>query len=404
MHPGIYRGTVEDVNDPERRKRMRVRVHNIHPPEVPTENLPWSELALFGSKFVGDIPSYEPNDIVFVAFEGGDKAYPVVMGGYFAFAGGVPDVPTEVEAEYERTQKRWVRIDRANNKIVMSPLPEERWIQIEAGDARMFLRQNDGTIELIAGGTVRVISPVIELNAEEQPPPNGGGELTSVCKTSFAEVTGSGAVKCGSEYAIRAASRVRIGAYTNDLLLPFATDEVEIDANNNIIVNSRGTIDIDALQDITVDTPTDILATADSRVIITGTSTVEIHSDGDVLVQAGGKAIVDATGNVEVKSAQAVIIQADGSTVDITSTTNTTITVGANATIDVTGNCTLDVTGNLDLKSIGAMTLDATAGLTLKSAVRVTMEAPICEVKGTAQAVLDGGALTQITGALVTIG
>lgn len=395
---GIYRGVVEDLNDPERRKRMRVRVYNLHPQEVPTQNLPWAELSLAGSRFVGDIPTFRVNDPVFVAFEGGDRRYPVVLGGHFSFAGGVPDVPGEVHADYARTQKRWVRIDDAGNKIVMSPLPEERWIHLQAGNAALFLRQNDGAVEIITSGPTRIAAPVVEVNAE-------GGEITAVSKTLFAEISSDGAVKAGKTIALRANDKIQVGAYTDSLLIPYTTDVVEIDADNNIKISSRGTLDVDASQDITIDTPEDVLVDANKTVIIDGASTVELRSAGDVKVDCDGKCFVDCEGNAEIDSAAQVIVKSINSiTVEAGSSMKIDVK-GGNLDLTVTGACNLTSTGACTIKSTGSMTLDSAAVLTLKAASKVTMTAPLVEVVGTAQAVVDAGAgVTSIKGSLINIG
>ncbi len=132
-YPGIYRASVVDVNDPEKRKRYRVRVDAIHPQEVEIEACPWAEFSLFGGKFFGDLPAFLRDDKVWVMFEQGDRRFPVIMGGILTEKAGVPDAPTEITSDYPVTQERWVRYDRAGNIVVMSPLPEERYILIRTG-------------------------------------------------------------------------------------------------------------------------------------------------------------------------------------------------------------------------------------------------------------------------------
>jgi len=88
--PGVYRGIVEGIDDPERLGRLRVRIYELHGPETRTsrEALPWAEVAEqwgggydFGSF---SAPSIPVGSGVWVMFERGHYRYPVVIGTYRA--------------------------------------------------------------------------------------------------------------------------------------------------------------------------------------------------------------------------------------------------------------------------------------------------------------------------------
>jgi len=95
-HPLIYRGVVENVDDPEKAGRVRIRVMGIHsdnPKYVETKHLPWAipatDLRMGGG--LRNIGSYKVPDIgshVFIFFEAGDHNFPV----YFATAPAIEDV------------------------------------------------------------------------------------------------------------------------------------------------------------------------------------------------------------------------------------------------------------------------------------------------------------------------
>lgn len=99
---GIYRGVIEDNNDPEDLGRCRIRIWGIHTDDItpdelegiPTENLPWSEpcLGLIEGSVSGaglfSIPLQGSH--VFLFFEGGNWESP----RYFATVPGQPvDAP-----------------------------------------------------------------------------------------------------------------------------------------------------------------------------------------------------------------------------------------------------------------------------------------------------------------------
>ena len=68
---GLYRGTVVDTEDPDNRKRLKVRIPAVFGEET-TWSLPCIPPGLKQMPKVGDA--------VWVAFEAGDPSYPVWMG------------------------------------------------------------------------------------------------------------------------------------------------------------------------------------------------------------------------------------------------------------------------------------------------------------------------------------
>lgn len=88
--PHIYRGVVEDNNDPVKAGRIRIRILGIHSDNlkyVPTDTLPWAipatSIGLDGGG-LRNIGQYKVPDIgshLFVFFEGGDHNFPVYFAG-----------------------------------------------------------------------------------------------------------------------------------------------------------------------------------------------------------------------------------------------------------------------------------------------------------------------------------
>jgi hypothetical protein len=100
---GLWRGYIEDDNDPKRLGRVRVRVPLIHGPSpadilrqqeageitadvtapIPTEALPWADITSIGGggHDFGDFDIPPIGTTVYVMFEMGDEQYPIVVGG-----------------------------------------------------------------------------------------------------------------------------------------------------------------------------------------------------------------------------------------------------------------------------------------------------------------------------------
>jgi len=114
---GIYRGVVEYINDPLMQNRIKVRVPAINKTVdvVSTEALPWAVLMTsFGGAGGFGIVAVPPvGSTVFVEYEGGNPAYPVVVGTWF----GVPSIPQPMGRINEQPK----------GKISMSPDESSPW-------------------------------------------------------------------------------------------------------------------------------------------------------------------------------------------------------------------------------------------------------------------------------------
>ena len=90
---GIYRGTVEDVDDPEYRGRVRCRIEGVHDFEsgkLPTDILPWAESGMSsgGASNQGDfnVPYHadiQDGDTVWIMFNRGNPDMPVYVGTFW---------------------------------------------------------------------------------------------------------------------------------------------------------------------------------------------------------------------------------------------------------------------------------------------------------------------------------
>lgn len=158
---GMYKGVVKGVNDPQNRSRLQVRVAGIDWDATADGDLRWAELgAPFSALLCGDIPHYNLGDQVWVQYEAGDSDYPVVTHGWVNSQFGFPSLPSgQTTKSNPDARLRWIRADRVGNKVVMSEIPEELWIQLVSGAVSITVRQADNSIRLYA------LSGLIDLSA-----------------------------------------------------------------------------------------------------------------------------------------------------------------------------------------------------------------------------------------------
>ena len=129
---GIYRGVVEDNNDPEKRGRCKIRIFGLHSENlvlsgmegIPVEDLPWSEVVL--PVLEGSVTGFGfwsvplQGSHVFLFFENGNIQFPK----YFASAPGIPVNP-KFEAAAETFAVESYQTSRKQAKKVAKELKKD---------------------------------------------------------------------------------------------------------------------------------------------------------------------------------------------------------------------------------------------------------------------------------------
>lgn len=184
---GIYRGVVENNDDPDEAGKCQIRILGIHPASkdpvsgVPTENLPWAEpcTPIFGGiSQVGIFGVPCQGAHVFLFFEAGNRTQP----RYFATAPGMPlEPPTSASGFYDPdevypkefgTEPDWYKaqgfasgseptyvdsfaiIDKAGNRIEMDSTPGQENVLIGVSSGACIVFNKDGSQEThLAKGT-----------------------------------------------------------------------------------------------------------------------------------------------------------------------------------------------------------------------------------------------------------
>lgn len=126
---GVYRGIVEDINDPMKLGRCKVRVPGIYgsSTSAPVNVLPWARM-VSGIPTNNTICSFilpKVGDVVLVFFEGGNKRYPLYLCGTI----GTGDVPQDILDNYGK----------------INQLYRDENISITSSDVGLKIKQKDNT-------------------------------------------------------------------------------------------------------------------------------------------------------------------------------------------------------------------------------------------------------------------
>jgi hypothetical protein len=173
-YSGLFRGSVENVADPERRGRVQVRVPHVHG-NIPTAHLPWAErvfsdggganAGVFSPLRGRTVAELRDGDGVWILFEGNDHHLPVVVGTWYAIPNGETEAPKESLAD-KGHRRRYVQKTRHGHRIELGDDPGQFEIKIStayeetspAPSAHIIhLRESDGGRGIhiqTAGGSV----------------------------------------------------------------------------------------------------------------------------------------------------------------------------------------------------------------------------------------------------------
>lgn len=351
-YPSIYRGIIEDVSDPQQRKRVRVRVPTVHPDELDAAHLPWAEIGcMTASQLAGDFFPLHLGDRVWVQFEGGDRRLPVVTGSWIARPAALNDVPSDVTVDYSRTQSRWVRVDRVGNSLEMSELANEAWVRLVSGAAEVVLDQKDGSITLrAASSTVRqeaanieadadayfVTAKQIILSAETKDLLGASGILQLMSNYeanlhALDPATGTGVVRMGGylpRYKGAAAPATAGMAFRQTPLVEIRSRDVVVGTPSGDTLSGGPVPETASVQVNGVE----VLISAAAAVNKPSMGTVRIHitAEGDVVIESTSKVSVEAP-EVDVvattkASVQAPDVEIQGDQINLSSTTSINMT------------------------------------------------------------------------------
>ena len=198
-----YIAEVVDVNDPEKRCRVKINVYDMFD-GVPKEQLPWANFMLpLGSRpGEGTLTPVHVGDKVWVRFTGGDSRRPVVVGAAQAAPKGkvnlAPDQwggegayehkRTESQPEVEKPDYYADDVSKQNNVMIQRcKNGTVRVTQLDSGSAVEITRDGDIVVHCEGKLYLSVKGDALEEyggNVERRI----GGDLKEVCQGSISSV------------------------------------------------------------------------------------------------------------------------------------------------------------------------------------------------------------------------
>lgn len=170
LHKGIYRGVVEDINDPLSSGRVRVRIWGIHSQNeeknltdgIPTNELPWAEPCIptveGGVSKKGFFGVPQLNSHVLVIFENGNPLRPIYIG---SLPGGNGDWNTGGGAVGKvivlNTDAGYIKLDSSNGatQVELNHNSGSKILMKDNGDVETNI-QNDGNVTITGDANITV--------------------------------------------------------------------------------------------------------------------------------------------------------------------------------------------------------------------------------------------------------
>lgn len=132
---GKYEAIIGDINDPEKRGRIRVKNNFFYGSSLS----PWAKACLpyAGSMDIGDFPSLEVGMGVWIEFQYGLLNYPIWTGFWVARPKGISELPAEVKQnpaiKITKTKKYLIMIDDSADLIKIKRKDSDDTITIKSG-------------------------------------------------------------------------------------------------------------------------------------------------------------------------------------------------------------------------------------------------------------------------------
>lgn len=217
---GKYRAIVADVNDPERRGRIRVRC-----PKVLGDYLSaWCEPCIpYATDFAGDFYVPPVNEAIWVEFEEGDPNKPIWNGGWYR-PNSTPLLPEHTQDEY-----RYIAFKKSTLRIGYA----EFAFEIKVDDQSKILRIDKDTWVGLYYISTRTEDELVDLNSLITNKEFILTTFPSEVKSQFQDVSAS-LTYLDSQF----------NAFTGDVFNPFATAvNAQLDAINESLTKLTSKLD-----------------------------------------------------------------------------------------------------------------------------------------------------------------
>jgi hypothetical protein len=151
----VFIGTVEDINDPNKEGRCRIRIFGVHggPEEIETSSLPWAYPGKRGTYFgkdgkAGSISIPKLNSVVTVRFNNGNVYAPE----YYNIQELAEDIKEELNNEYEGTHI--MLFDGDEDLKIWYTL--EKGLTFKLGDAVFNLNKEEGISAILNDSVINI--------------------------------------------------------------------------------------------------------------------------------------------------------------------------------------------------------------------------------------------------------
>ena len=310
-------GQVEDVDDPKKNGRIRVRLFDIHSESktmIPTESLKWSNVCSgpgnSSTKGVGITPTgYQIGDLVYGFFLDEDsKQEFLVLGSVHTYTDNENDINeiaigsgesnetvsakkalyqgTFVETSYNAFQYPLVQVlqSRSGHIIIVNDTPGKETVEI--------IHKSGSGYELLPNGAIQIISQV--QNNEI----NTGGRNRITIEDENINIGGDWNVNVGGNSTITTGDNVTIDAGSN----------VIVNAGSNTNINTGSSANISAGSSVSITAPSVTITPTGggggSVMGMTGSGGMDIKSDTkiDMITKDGNLNINSNNGNININS------------------------------------------------------------------------------------------------------
>ena len=404
----LWHGVVEDINDPQKLGRVRVRIYGYHDPRISfsdgyiglsTDNLPWAHVLTQGAAMngIGTSPSFLVQGTwVTGYFRDAFKQEPIVTGALNGFA---QIANTKYPDTFGDPQKVYPLPDHLNeqdvNRLARNDFNDTFSTMLDASSP---LTANDDVLHgkqarhqiLIDKAVNRTLNVrQVDETSWEEPyqsysatyPNNLVMETTCGIIREYDSTPGAERIheyhNTGTFYEIRPDGTRITKVVGSDYSIVAVDRNVLISGNLNVTV------------------------IGDSNLVVQGNVTQEIDGNVDQTVNKNVTQLVKQNVNQTVKQNVTQLVEQNvdqtvGGNVTQDITGNVDQTVGGNVTQGISGNVTQTVGGNVNQTISGNLT-SSSANISLTAASNVSIQA------GGATSIITGGPMV-INGAVINIG
>lgn len=292
--PMLYKGVIEDNNDPQGFGRVRVRIlglHNDDKEAVPVSTLPWASIARsldFGGLKAGvgisSIPQTGTWVYLFFEFsETGQYDKPVIIGAISGIDYGSQSLETDYMTKH----------------TILTPL--NHMIQIDDGNAEMRTLHDNGCEVLLNPQGITTTSTnntnIVTVN----------DFTTTTLGTTNHNTTGSTNITSGASVNLSAGTTIAISASGDISIASSNGCEIQINSNGISIVSTNAT-NVITLNDLTTTTLGTVNhnstgscnITSGASINISSANPISINSGSDINITSGGKLTLTSSANTMV--------------------------------------------------------------------------------------------------------